>query len=57
VPDFFASRRRSASRRIAVICSSAKRLCLIGSLLKQSHLSRNHSSEETVRVIAALSVR
>jgi hypothetical protein len=31
----------SASRRIATICSSEKRLFLIGSSLRRSHLPRN----------------
>jgi len=41
---------RSASRRIATICSSVSRLFLIGSSLTKSHLSRNHRSEETGQV-------
>jgi DNA-binding NarL/FixJ family response regulator len=43
---------RSASRKIATICSSVNRLFLTGSSLTKSYLSRNHWSEETGQVRA-----
>ena len=47
---------RSASLRMATICSSLNRLFLMGSSLSKSHLHRNYWSEETrqVRGIADL---
>jgi hypothetical protein len=46
---------RSASRKIATICSSLNRLFLIGSpFTSKSHLSRNQPSEKAGQVRAAL---
>ncbi len=48
-----ATELRSASRRMATICSSVNRLFCIGSSLTKSHLSRNLWSEETGQVSSA----
>jgi hypothetical protein len=46
---------RSASRKMATICSSVNRLFLMGSSLSKSHLPKNHWSEETGQVTMTLS--